>query len=516
MSDLKSVPRSTKPSKANSGSVRSKRSESVDMEDSIDFIESSQEIHKYAEKPEDQDFSELFGGADETTLMQPGSDSGSDERTLSMLNSKISPNSWLGDEEEEDDPFAQLEENLDEMDYETKVARDKHVRMCTLVEGLVGSLKISQSEDYLTDLAEQLMQLLFESPDLKSVVISSHGLLPILEILESCARTDLSIRLLKIINIIILDSVEVQETLCFVGGIPIITRFAHKKYSSEIRLEAAAFVRQMYQTSTLTLQMFISCGGLNVLVEFLEEDYDAEPDLVIVGVNGVWSVFELQGPTPKNDFCRIFSRSSALYPLSLVLNRVLQEEGELAELIEGRIANIFFIFSQAENHVKESVADRMIIKKVLKDLKRMSPQHQITMLKFIKNLSMLATTLESLQNSNCIEELADLLNLSMKLPDGKQKREIWNHISNIMFNLCRLSKTRQEDAALNGVIPLLQKIADVHKPIKNFALPVLCEMAHSGKVCRKILWQNKGLAYYIGLLEDTYWGATALDAIFIW
>lgn len=50
----------------------------------------------------------------------------------------------------------------------------------------------------------------------------------------------------------------------------------------------------MYQTSTLTLQMFVSAGGLNVLVEFLEDDYEDEPDLVLIGVNGIWSVFELQ------------------------------------------------------------------------------------------------------------------------------------------------------------------------------------------------------------------------------
>lgn len=93
---------------------------------------------------------------------------------------------------------------------------------------------------------------------------------------------------------IIFENIEIQENLCFVGGIPIISKFAHKKYSKEIRLEAAAFVRQMYQSSTLTLQMFISCGGLNVLVEFLEEDLETERDLVLIGVNGVWSVFELQ------------------------------------------------------------------------------------------------------------------------------------------------------------------------------------------------------------------------------
>ena len=50
----------------------------------------------------------------------------------------------------------------------------------------------------------------------------------------------------------------------------------------------------MYQTSTLTLQMFVSAGGLNVLVEFLDEDYDEARDLVLIGVNGIWNVFELQ------------------------------------------------------------------------------------------------------------------------------------------------------------------------------------------------------------------------------
>lgn len=45
--------------------------------------------------------------------------------------------------------------------------------------------------------------------------------------------------------------------------------------------------------------MFISCGGLNVLVEFLEEDYEAERDLVLIGVNGIWSVFKLQVSRPS-------------------------------------------------------------------------------------------------------------------------------------------------------------------------------------------------------------------------
>jgi hypothetical protein len=145
----------------------------------------------------------------------------------------------------------------------------------------------------------------------------------------------------------------------------------------------------------------------------------------------------------------------------------------------------------------------------------MTPTHQVTMLKFIKNLSMLSTTLDSLHAANAIELLIDLLSSSMKKA-AAHFREISNQVLNIMYNLCRLSKDRQEDAAVNGIIPLLQKIMKTKRPPKEFALPILCDMAHSGKVVRKYLWQNKGLQFYVSLLEDQYWQVTALDAIFIW
>lgn len=150
---------------------------------------------------------------------------------------------------------------------------------------------------------------------------------------------------------------------------------------------------------------------------------------------------------------------------------------------------------------------------MLKELKRMTPVHQITMLKFIKNLSMLSTTLDALQNSNAIDVLTDLLRSTMKRPHF---REVSNQILNTIYNMCRLNKSRQEDAALNGIVPLLQKIVKTERPLKEFALPILCDMAQSGKVGRRELWRNRGLAFYISLLSDPYWQVTALDAIFIW
>ncbi|KAL2160610.1 hypothetical protein VTH06DRAFT_1298 [Thermothelomyces fergusii] len=484
---------------------------------------STVEITKFAEDEGDEDFSDIFGAAGDGISEIEESDRGSETDGAQLVLSRLSNNSWLGDDEDEDDPFAMMDPGWDEMDLQANIARDRHARLVQRVEELVKSLKITEGEEVVTGVAEDLafvkLGLLWENSEVKNLIIGAHGLLPILEILETCtlkSRQHMILQLLRIVNAIILDDVELQENLCFVGGIPIVTKFAARQYSNEIRLEAAAFVRQMYQTSTLTLQMFVSAGGLNVLVEFLDEDYETAQDLVLIGVNGIWNVFELQGPTPKNDFCRIFSRSKILDPLAAILHKVLDEErDELSELVEGRIVNIFYLFSQAEPYVKEAVAERQVLKTVLKDLRRMTPSHQITMLKFIKNMSMCSTVLDALHSADAIDFLIDVLGLSMK-KGQKNFREISNQVLNTMFNLCRLSKERQEYAASNGIIPLLLKIMKTERPPKEFVLPILCDMAHSGSKGRRYLWQNNGLDFYVSLLADQYWQVTALDAIHVW
>ncbi|KAI2627271.1 cell division control protein [Hypomontagnella submonticulosa] len=516
-SDLTSLPRSMQSPVAGSLRRQSSARPSALPDRPLQRSKSSIEIQKFAEDEEDEDFSDIFLPGGNLSEIEE-SDHGSEESNLMVL-SRLSNNS-LPDDDDEDDPFASMDPGWDEMDLEANIARDRHARLTEKVEGLVRSLKTTESEDKLLEISEALLGFLWENNEVKNLIISAHGLLPILEILEPCtvkSRQQMILQLLQVVNTIILDDVELQENLCFVGGIPIITKFAARQYSNEIRLEAAAFVRQMYQTSTLTLQMFVSAGGLNVLVEFLDEDYDSARDLVLIGVNGIWNVFELQGPTPKNDFCRIFSRSKILDPLALVLHRVLDEdvENELAELIEGRIINIFLFFSNADSYVKETIADRQVLKSILKNLRRMTPVHQITMLKFIKHLSSLSTTVEALHSADAIDFLIELLSSSMK-HGHPHFREISNQILITMFNLCRLSKDRQEYAAVNGIIPVLLKFLKTDRPAKEFALPILCDMAHSGSKGRRFLWQNKGLDFYTSLITDQYFQKPALDAIFVW
>ena len=144
---------------------------------------SSIEIQRYAENEEDEDFSDVF--------VQPVvAKANSDEASELMLSSKVSSLSWLPDDEDDDDPFAQLEEGLQEMNLESNIARDKHARLRTDVEALVGQLKLLQDDDALLHISEELMNCFNLFSETKSVIISAHGVLPILEILEDCMRLD--------------------------------------------------------------------------------------------------------------------------------------------------------------------------------------------------------------------------------------------------------------------------------------------------------------------------------------
>jgi hypothetical protein len=96
-------------------------------------------------------------------------------------------------------------------------------------------------------------------------------------------------------------------------------------------------------------------------------------------------------------------------------------------------------------------------------------------------------------------------------------QEISNHIFQTLYNLCRLNKSRQEEAASAGLIPSLKRVVEARSPLKQFALPILCDLPSAGKSCRKLLWQHDGLALYTRLLvDDSYFQVSAMEAILNW
>ncbi|KAM0746355.1 kinase-like protein [Meredithblackwellia eburnea MCA 4105] len=468
-------------------------------------------IDNFREVESEEDYSDVFGKGSVDSLA-------SNLENL-QLNTKLSNKSWLGEEDsDEDDPFAEVDQEeeqaaLAETDLETNLARDKLARLAALVAQLVDTISSDTDEYAIREAALEMINVFEDSPEMKAQFIKCHGLLAVIEVLQVTRSRELLGILLRVLNLIVGSDPEALEKLCLVGGGPVVMSFASNKYSREIRLEAALFICAMCRTSLLTIQMFVSCRGLKTLVDMMDENYSERKDLVWMAVDGISRVFELHASTPRNDYCRIFVTEGLLEPLAAALMHVAKDDDDLAESAKAKIVHILLVFAQSDKKVKEALATRAVILRLVKALQLLEPDLLAPMLKTIKTLTMLPSALDTLQHANVIDALVSILSDQF---DGKVGAEIQNHVVNALFNLCRLSKNRQEEAAVAGVIPILQRVVQANSPLKQFALPILCDFAHASKTCRKLLWQYDGLGFYLGLLKDPFWANPALDAIVSW
>ncbi len=88
-----------------------------------------------------------------------------------------------------------------------------------------------------------------------------------------------------------------------------------------------------------------------------------------------------------------------------------------------------------------------------------------------------------------------------------------------LYNYCRVNKSRQERAASSGIVPPLVQLVQQNDPLKQFAIPILCDLAHTNRSTRNILWHHNIITVYLNLLrnqQNDYWHVNILDAIHAW
>uniref|UniRef100_A0A1D1XID8 non-specific serine/threonine protein kinase n=1 Tax=Anthurium amnicola TaxID=1678845 RepID=A0A1D1XID8_9ARAE len=649
----------------------------------------------------------------------------------------------------------------------------------------VGLLKPEEPEDVITSSCQKLISIFHQRPEQKQVYLSQHGFLPLMELLE-VPNNRVICYVLQIINQIIKDNVSFQESACLIGLIPVIMGFAMPDRPREVRLQAAFFFQQLCQSSSLTLQMFIACRGIPILVGFLEADYAKYREMVHLAIDGMWQVFKLQQSIPRNDFCHIaakngilirlvntlhslneatrlaylsgcgslpasgstqmsevdrmdsknfmedsdkrpshstleasvsakFSETSTLENIGHMTNRIststkdwdhpdlrkpdsyraevdtvrqqrvsysttrsstdkppnkmdltsngqtaavnvlgtqhepvrpllslLEKEppsrpvsgqleyvrhisglerhesilpllhastekkanGELdflmAEFAEvsrrGRengsqdvnsklsnktpnkkmamvgvgsttsnegaassssgvasqtasgvlsgsgvlnarpgsatssgllsqmvssstadvareylekVADLLLEFSQADTAVKAYMCSQSLLARLFQMFNKIEPPILLKILRCINFLSADPNCLENLQRADAIKHLIP----NLELHDGPLVFQIHNEVLHALFKLCKINKRRQEQAAENGIIPHLMNFIMSGSPLRRFALPLLCDMAHASRNSREQLRAHGGLDIYLTLLEDEVWAVTALDSL---
>ncbi|CAN6236531.1 unnamed protein product [Urochloa humidicola] len=633
---------------------------------------------------------------------------------------------------------------------------------------IVAQLKPGESEDVILSACQKLLLYFSHRPGQKQIYVTQNGFLPLIDLLE-LPKTRILSSVLQLINNIVKDNTGFLENACLVGLIPVVMNFAEPNRPKDVRVQASLFLQQLCQASTLTLQMFIACQGIPVLVSFLEPDYAKYRDMVHLAIDGIWQVFKLQHSTLRNDFCRIAAKNGILLRLvntlhslneatrfasisgsgasvtqngstprrrsgqldpsfidiskarldhhhssgslqsiqadadkhhmlidssssprfsdktgvgnlernendivrpqrlsvsagrtstdrspkhiELVSNghnsgqhdqvrpllSLLEKEppsrhvsgqldyvhhisglgrhetilpllhasterkpngeldlimaefaevsrhgrenghidsivkdsnrvqsmkyapsagvsnegastsgaasqtasgvlsgsgvlnlrpgsttssGPLAQMFSSmsadvareyleKVADLLLEFAQADTVVKSLMASQSLLARIFQMFNKIEPPILLKILRCINHLSGDPNCLETLQRTDAIKHLIPIL----ELRDGPLVYQIHSEVLNALFNLCKINKRRQEQAAENGIIPHLMNFVMSDSPLRQYALPLLCDMAHASRNSREQLRAHGGLDVYLNLLEDDAWACTALDSI---
>lgn len=631
---------------------------------------------------------------------------------------------------------------------------------------IVAQLKPGESEEVILSACQKLMLFFSHRPEQKQIYVSQNGFLPLMELLE-LPKNRIICSVLQLINYIVKDNTGFLENACLVGLIPVVMNFAVPDRAKEVRMQASFFLQQLCQASTLTLQMFIACQGIPVLVSFLEPDYAKFREMVHLAIDGIWQVFKLQHSTPRNDFCRIAAKNGILLRLvntlhslneatrfasisgsgasvtqngstprlksgqldvpmlesskvrldhyhssgsmqslqadadkhhilldpsasprfndisaaghmerndndlvrpqrlsvsggrsstdrspkhiELVSNghssgqndqirpllSLLEKEppsrhvsgqldyarhmsglerhesilpllhasiekktngeldllmaefaevsrqgrengnldsnmkasnrvpsmkygptasnegtstsgaasqtasgvlsgsgvlnarmpgsttssGLLAQMVSmsadvareylEKVADLLLEFAQADTVVKSLMSSQSLLARLFQMFNKIESPILLKILRCINHLSGDPNCLETLQRTDAIKHLIPIL----ELRDGPLVFQIHSEVLNALFNLCKINKRRQEQAAENGIIPHLMNFVMSDSPLRQYALPLLCDMAHASRNSREQLRAHGGLDVYLDLLEDDAWACTALDSI---
>lgn len=130
---------------------------------------------------------------------------------------------------------------------------------------LISRLSHEESPDTIVRVCQDLARLLLDNPGYRRHIIPNHGVLPFVDILEvPNVPSRVLASVLRVVNLITRDDRRLQEAVSLVGALPAILNLARPASASVVRMHVADFVRQLCTTSTVTLQMLVACGGIQV------------------------------------------------------------------------------------------------------------------------------------------------------------------------------------------------------------------------------------------------------------
>ncbi|KAK9810498.1 hypothetical protein WJX72_011817 [[Myrmecia] bisecta] len=489
-----------------------------------------------------------------------------------------------------------------------------------------GSLTASSArETPMVDACQQLVALMRDDPERRERYLAEDGAVAIIELLEERSQK-VALAALELANALVSGEVHIIESVCLVGMVPAVTRYAAASWPRSLRTQAALFIERLCTASLATAQMLVACQGLPMLVSLVEDNAAEKSQLTQIGLSCIWRVLEVHGQTPLNQLCRLLANAGLPHRLLRALASANQEQqaahtqespvaprpsgsphapelrtallsadslstgddstragshggpstatsaprhtplgSGMAGLMPGskpstlgrqvsansdgelgghrraaswagpggdqlpatmdKISNLLLVMSHADSSVKNQMCRRDTLLLLFNVLPDLEPTIMLKGLKCIKHLTMDPSTLQLLQDAGSIPALLPYL------AGGSAAAAV--EALQGLYNLCKISRSRQEAAACAGLVPHLAKLALQTPPqpqgsspagdavsrlatLRPLAVSLLCGMAHSTSRTRAELWAHNGLDILLHLLKEEAWQGVALDALATW
>lgn len=190
-----------------------------------------------------------------------------------------------------------------------------------------------------------------------------------------------------------------------------------------------------------------------------------------------------------------------------------------AAAIVGRAADLVLVLAHSDTVTKGYIAKRECLVQLIEVAALLPPLAALQLMRAVRTLTADPPLLLPLYECGLIQSLEPFLDAACGVAIVGQALEALSH-------MCTASRTRQEAAAVSGVVPHLIRLASpLEGPpapgtpeacMRAVAVPMLCAMVHSNVRGRAALHAADGASVFLRLLPDPLYTAVALDSLATW
>lgn len=381
---------------------------------------------------------------------------------------------------------------------------------------------------------------------LKEIFIEKEGIDILLDLfnLRSISNIQFIKLLFNVLNLMWEGNSKVVEQIYLNGFIEILTRLGNADNDNQIRIEVAWNIGLMYTNySWDVFKIFIAAGGIKTIINFIDEDYQQNFELITFGLDSLISCFE-KNEHEYDTIVSIMLRLNVLDRLLLVLDYFRISTHNYAPTYFGRLLDLInYFMAYGSKKVPLIIGNHLIMKSIVGFMNisnKINKKHLIKITEIITRI-WIPANMEKLDEYGIMPAICNLYDYLLKcVIEGEVKKslkvtkdqsqnqsqkgrpylEVLYDVLKVIHSLCNMNPDRSEKASqLNFLRMALGTLEVDQGRFKNLILDILAEFVLASESSRNRMWNTvKGPFTLIALLDesDISNNAKIFDSLISW